>query len=94
MFTKIILTILTVVLITMTVILVIWWRKYGKELFQVLTKVKNLTSQLPFGNPMTPQQPQQNNGNNRQIDPFQNQNMSELMDRIRKMNEMMGKMKR
>lgn len=44
MFLNVILTILVITLITMTVLLTIWWRKYGKKLFGSISKAPNLAS--------------------------------------------------
>jgi len=48
MFLNIILTILVIVLITITVLLVIWWRKFGKNIFEIITKIKSV------GKPVNP----------------------------------------
>lgn len=47
MFLNIILTILTVTLITMTVLLTIWWRKYGKKMFNSISNASGI-----MNNPM------------------------------------------
>ena len=80
MFLNIILTILTVVLITITVLLTIWWRKYGKKAFETLSSVKSLTSQIPT--------------QTLQGQPLQGQNIGDLMERLKKINDMFGGVKR
>ena len=47
MFLNIILTILVVMLIGMITILIIWWKKYGKKLFESVSTIKTM---LPTGN--------------------------------------------
>ena len=47
MYLNIILTILVVVLITMTVLLVRWWRNFGKGIFQSVGKLKNMGTTFP-----------------------------------------------
>ena len=80
MFLNIILTILTIVLISITVLLSMWWRKYGKKAFKTLSSVKNLTSQIPT--------------QTLQGQPLQGQNIGDLMDRIKKINDMFGGIKK
>jgi len=77
MFLNVILTILTVVLITITVLLTKWWRKYGKEMFKTISSVKNITSQTSTIN-----------------DTFKNPNINDLMDRMKKMSDMLGNFKK
>jgi len=85
MFLNIILTVLTIVLISITVLLNIWWRKYGKKLFETLSSVKSLTSQIPIQTLQGQQSPgNQNPG----------QNIGDLMDRLKKLNQMFGSMKK
>jgi len=77
MFLNVILTILTVVLITITVLLTKWWRKYGREMFKAISSVKNITSQTSTIN-----------------DTFKNPNINDLMDRMKKMSDMLGNFKK
>jgi len=56
MFLNTILTILTVVLITMTVLAVVWWKKHGKKLLNFILSMKGMMSNNPFGNGNTNQQ--------------------------------------
>lgn len=77
MFLNIILTILTVVLITITVLLTIWWRKYGKDLFSSISKMKGLTQNSSIFNEVS-----------------QGQNINDLMERLKKINDMFGGLKR
>jgi hypothetical protein len=42
MFLNIILTLLVVVLLTITIMLYIWWKKFGKKLFDSMSNMKNL----------------------------------------------------
>jgi uncharacterized membrane protein (Fun14 family) len=44
MFLNIILTILVLVLIGITTLGVLWWKKYGKSLFNIISLIKNTTS--------------------------------------------------
>lgn len=44
MFLNIILTLLTIVLITITVLVYIWWKKYGKQLFDTMNQMKSMTN--------------------------------------------------
>jgi hypothetical protein len=85
MFLNIILTVLTIVLISITVLLSIWWRKYGKKLFETLSSVKNLTSQIPI---------QTLQGNPSQSHQMSGQNITDLMDRLKNLNQMFGSMKK
>jgi len=56
MFLNTILTILTVVLITMTVLALVWWKRHGKKLFNTISDMKGMISKNPFGNTNTSQQ--------------------------------------
>jgi len=47
MYLNIILTILVVVLITITVLLVRWWRNFGKGIFQSVGKIKSMGNTFP-----------------------------------------------
>jgi hypothetical protein len=38
----ILLSILTVVLVSISVIFYIWWKKYGKKIFDMVTNLKNI----------------------------------------------------
>ena len=42
MFLNIILTLLVIVLLTITIMLYIWWKKFGKKMFDSLSNMKNL----------------------------------------------------
>jgi len=42
MFLNIILTLLVIVLLTITIMLYIWWKKFGKKLFDSMSNMKNL----------------------------------------------------
>jgi hypothetical protein len=42
MFLNIILTLLVVVLLTITIMLYIWWKKFGKKMFDSMSNMKNL----------------------------------------------------
>jgi predicted transcriptional regulator YheO len=42
MFLNIILTLLVVVLLTITIMLYIWWNKFGKKMFDSISYIKNL----------------------------------------------------
>jgi hypothetical protein len=42
MFLNIILTLLVVVLLTITIMLYIWWKKFGKKMFDSISNMKNL----------------------------------------------------
>lgn len=87
MFLNIILTVLTIVLISITVLLSMWWRKYGKKLFEVLSSVRGLTSQISNQTSQIPNQTLQGQ-------PLPGQSIGDLMDRIRKLNQMFGSMKK
>lgn len=53
MFLNIILTILVLVLIGITVLIILWWRKYGKKIFNAVSDLKiNNNPQIKqnFGN--------------------------------------------
>ena len=51
MYLNIILTILVVVLITITILLSIWWRKFGKQIFNSTSDIKKVTGgfNMDFG---------------------------------------------
>jgi len=56
MYTNIILTILTVILLTGLVSIFIWWRKYGKTLMNTVNKLDDLKVSLPkFDSSAAPQ---------------------------------------
>jgi len=42
MFLNIILTLLVIVLLTITIMLYIWWKKFGKKMFDSMSNMKNL----------------------------------------------------
>ena len=42
MFLNIILTLLVIVLLTITIMLYIWWKKFGKKMFDSISNMKNL----------------------------------------------------
>jgi hypothetical protein len=42
MFLNIILTLLVVALLTITIMLYIWWKKFGKKMFDTMSNMKNL----------------------------------------------------
>ncbi len=42
MFLNIILTLLVVVLLTITIMLYIWWKKFGKKMFDSMSNIKTL----------------------------------------------------
>lgn len=44
MFTNIILTILVIVLITITTLLILWWRKFGREILSLIKDLKNFSN--------------------------------------------------
>ena len=41
MFLNIILTLLVVVILTITIMLYIWWKKFGKKMFDSMSNMKN-----------------------------------------------------
>jgi hypothetical protein len=45
---NILLTLLLIVLIGISVLIIVWWRKYGKQIFESLNKVQKTMGQ--FGN--------------------------------------------
>jgi len=51
MYLNIILTILVIVLITVTVLLSLWWRKFGKQIFNSSSEIKKMTGgfNMDFG---------------------------------------------
>jgi hypothetical protein len=51
MFLNVILTILVIMLIGMVTILIIWWKKYGKKLFESVGDIKTM---FPKGSKHTP----------------------------------------
>lgn len=73
MYLNVILTIFTITLITMTILFVIWWKKYGKKIFNSMKDVKTVIPESL-------------------IKDLQGQaNIGEMMDRLRKINQMFGK---
>jgi len=42
MFLNIILTLLVIVLLTITIMLYIWWKKFGKKMFDSMSNMKDL----------------------------------------------------
>jgi hypothetical protein len=53
MYLNIILTILVVTLLTILVSVIVWWKKYGKELFSLLINIKNMNQGNKINNPMS-----------------------------------------
>ena len=51
MILQIILALLTISIITGLILLYIWWKKYGKKLFNTITDLTKLTSTSGFKNP-------------------------------------------
>jgi len=76
MFLNIILTILVVVLITITFLLVRWWRNFGKNLFETMTNMKKITG-----------------GMNPNLN-MNTQSIGDLSERLKKINEMFGNIKK
>jgi|694.fasta_scaffold49810_15 hypothetical protein len=54
MYLNVILTILVLVLITISTLTVLWWKKYGKELFSLIINMKNMKENVSSSNPMLP----------------------------------------
>lgn len=54
MYLNVILTILVLVLITICTLTVLWWKKYGKELFSLIINMKNMKENVSSSNTMLP----------------------------------------
>lgn len=53
MYLNIILTILVVTLLTILVSVIVWWKKYGKELFSLLINIKDMNQGQKMTNPLS-----------------------------------------